>query len=128
MVTVPDRSMALVEAARKGITKEACDWLAKQLGLTMREMAFVMNLSERTLHRYAPQVRLNTAASHRILQLARLYEYGQSVFEDMEKFKRWMRRPHHLFNGQLPLELLDTDTGFRLVEDELGRMEHGIFA
>ena len=39
---------------------------------------------------------------------------------------RWLRRPNRALNGELPIDLLDTDVGARQIEDVLGRIAHGV--
>ena len=119
--------MEIIELSRKGLPKHAADILSKGISLTDREMAKILNLSERTFHRYREDTMFDTATTERLLQLVSLYQKGEEVFESLENFKRWMLQPHALFNEKIPLDLLDTITGFRLVEDELGRIEYGVY-
>ena len=62
------------------------------------------------------------------VELARLYTRGEEVFGSIEKFKRWIKTPGLVFNGETPVSMLDTSAGFDMVFKELGRIEHGIFA
>jgi putative toxin-antitoxin system antitoxin component (TIGR02293 family) len=119
--------MEIIALAKKGLPKRSADVMAKGVGLTDREMARILNISERTFHRYKSETMLDTAATERLLQLFLLYKKGEEVFEDIEKFKRWVRRPLRLFGDKSPLDILDTTTGIRLVEDELGRIEYGVY-
>jgi putative toxin-antitoxin system antitoxin component (TIGR02293 family) len=119
--------MEIIELSRKGLPKRAADILSKGVSLTDREMARILNLSERTFHRYRPETMLDTATTERLLQLVSLYQKGEEVFESLENFKRWMRRTLGLFDNKSPLDLLDTTTGFQLVKDELGRIEYGVY-
>ncbi len=119
--------MEIIALAKKGLPKRSADVMAKGVGLTDREMARILNISERTYHRYKSETILDTAATERLLQLFLLYKKGEEVFEDIEKFKRWVRRPLRLLDDKSPMEILDTTTGIGLVKDELGRIEYGIF-
>lgn len=126
-VDVLSNPMAIIEAARRGIPRKKVDVLAKAIGLTDREMARILNISERTFHRYKDDTLLDTSSSERLLQLTLLYRKGEETFDTLEKFKRYMRRPLQIFEGKPPLDLLDTSLGFRLIEDELDRIEYGVF-
>jgi putative toxin-antitoxin system antitoxin component (TIGR02293 family) len=119
--------MEIIALAKKGLPKRSVDVMAKGVGLTDREMARILNISERTFHRYKSDTILDTAATERLLKLFLLYKKGEEVFEDIEKFKSWVRHQHVLFGEKSPLDMLDTTTGFRLVEDELGRIEYGVY-
>lgn len=118
----------VIEIARKGLPKRSADILAKAIGLTGRELVRILNIAERTFHRYQPETMLDTPSTERLLQLASLYQKGEEVFEDLLIFKNWMRQPNELFNNKSPLEMLDTNTGFQLVEDEIGRIEFNVYS
>ncbi len=40
----------------------------------------------------------------------------------------WLGKANRSLDGQRPLDLLASDAGTRLVENVLGRIEHGVFA
>jgi putative toxin-antitoxin system antitoxin component (TIGR02293 family) len=127
MLLTFDDPFLLIEKTREGLTKDDADALAEVYGLTDREMARILNLSERTYHRYKEEARLDVSASDRLLQLKKLLQYGEQVFDERGKFTRWMRRPLRVLGGKTPLELMDTNTGTKLVENTLGRIEHFVF-
>jgi putative toxin-antitoxin system antitoxin component (TIGR02293 family) len=59
--------------------------------------------------------------------LTNLLQHGLDVFDaDADTLADWLRSPIRELNSQSPLQLLDTSTGFGLVDDVLGRIEHGI--
>lgn len=45
--------------------------------------------------------------------------------ENLER--RWLQTPRELFRGKTPLEMTQTEAGFREVEALLLRVEHGVF-
>ena len=90
---------------------------------------FALDLSLRTLQRFkGSREKLGRTYADRVLRLSMLMERGREVFGGMEKFHRWFERPNITLGGATPKELIDTSFGIALVEDELGRIEHGIFA
>lgn len=71
--------------------------------------------------------RLARDASERVLLLTNLLRHALDVFDgDAGTVADWLRSPIRELNSQSPLHLLDTTTGFGLVDDVLGRIEHGI--
>lgn len=122
-----DDPFLLIEKTREGLTKNDADALANVYDLNDREMARILNLSERTYHRYKEDARLDASASDRLLQLKKVLQYGESVFESREKFQRWLRRPLRTMNGEAPIQLLATITGLNVVETALGRIEYGVY-
>jgi putative toxin-antitoxin system antitoxin component (TIGR02293 family) len=117
-----------IQLSRSGIIKKALLNLTRQISFTLSEIALVLHISERTLQRYADDAKLSADTSERAILLSQLYQRGTEVFGDLENFKEWMRTPLPAFNYQHPISLLDTTFGFQLIQDELGRIEHGIFA
>jgi len=117
-----------IQLSRNGIIKKALMNLSQQLSFSLSEVARVLHISERTLQRYADDEKLSADTSERAILLSQLYQHGTLVFGDLENFKEWMRTPLPAFNYQSPISLLDTTFGFQLIEDELGKIAHGIFA
>jgi putative toxin-antitoxin system antitoxin component (TIGR02293 family) len=118
----------LIELARTGIPKNEVLKMAKHLSFSGKELAIIINLSERTLQRYPDDKKLEKIASEKAIQLAKLYERGNEVWGDLDRFKGWMRHPNPFLGSKTPLEILDTSFGFEMVLDEIGRIEHGILA
>jgi len=117
-----------IQLSREGIIKKALMNLSQQLSFSLSEIARVLHISERTLQRYADDEKLSADTSERAILLSQLYQHGTQVFGDLENFKEWMRTPLPAFNYQPPISLLDTTFGFQLIQDELGKIAHGIFA
>lgn len=126
-LSILSNPMEIIEIARRGIPRKKVDVLAKAIGLTDRDMARILQISERTLHRYKDDTLLDTNASERLLLLSLLYKKGEEVFDNLEKFKFYMNTATHVYNYKKPLELLDTNTGFQIIEDALGRLEYGVY-
>jgi putative toxin-antitoxin system antitoxin component (TIGR02293 family) len=118
----------LIELSRKGLSRAAVDLVAKRIGLTDREMARILNISERTFYRYSPDTQLDTSSTERLLKLMLLYQHGEEVFSDLEDFKPWMRQSMRVFGDKSALDLLDTITGFEWVDNVLSRIEFGTYS
>ncbi len=120
--------MDLIELSNKGLTKNALSHLAKFLSFTMSQMAALLPVTERTIQRYAPRKHFNRVVSEQILQIAEVAARGTEVFEDRNKFLAWMDHPNRALADKTPLSLLNSRFGAEMVLDELGRIEHGVFA
>jgi putative toxin-antitoxin system antitoxin component (TIGR02293 family) len=122
-------NFAVIQQARAGVKRGKADEVARHFGLTDKEMAPILNVSERTLHRLRPETLLDNNASERLLLLEGLLRHGLDVFDGRaDVLGRWLRVPLLELQRQAPLTLLDTATGFGLVHQVLGRIEHGIYA
>ena len=118
----------LIEFSRKGLSRATVDLVAQKLSLSDREMARILNISERTFHRYTPDTQLDTSSTERLLKLMLLYQHGEEVFSNLEDFKPWMRQSMRIFGDKSALDLLDTVTGFEWVNNVLSRMEFGTYS
>ncbi len=117
----------VIDKSRQGILRTEADQVAQLVGLTDIELARILNMSVRNLHRLKSDDKLARDASERLLLLTNLLQHGLDVFdEDVQTLAEWLRSPIRELNTQSPLSLLDTTTGFGLVDDVLGRIEHGI--
>ena len=118
----------LLHLARKGVSKKALVNLAKQISLTIQQVAGIMHISERTLQRYTPATLIKTEHAEKAIELAKLYERGIEIFSTLENFNDWMSTPNYTLNGEAPMALLDSSIGFDLVFQALGRIEYGVFS
>ncbi|MBD2705459.1 DUF2384 domain-containing protein [Spirosoma sp. BT702] len=117
----------VIDKSRQGMLRAEADRVAQLVGLTDLELARILNMSVRNLHRLKADDKLARDASERLLLLTNLLQHGLDVFdEDAQTLAEWLRSPIRELNTQSPLSLLDTTTGFGLVDDVLGRIEHGI--
>ncbi len=124
---VPNES-DLIPIIRNGLPKKHLDHLMSTTGLTLSEASSLLHISERTLHRYKANTILNPEISERILEIARIYTRGAQVLGTLDRFKEWVIFPSWALGDRTPLSYLDTSIGVKLVEDELGRIEHGVLA
>ncbi len=118
----------LVLLTRRGMRKEALLNLAQRLGLTVKELANLLPVTERTIQRKAPESVLGTAVSEQIVLITQLTDKGEEVFGSTELFKKWIRKKNTALGGHKPLHLLDTSIGIQMVEDVLGRLSYGVYS
>jgi putative toxin-antitoxin system antitoxin component (TIGR02293 family) len=119
-------NLDLFEAGRRGIPKKALLHLAERLNLSLKVLAELVHVTERTLQRKRDQEVLSKPVSEQALQLAEVYARGEEVFGAEEKLNSWLRQPNLALGGHPPLELLSSRFGAEMVLDELGRIEHGV--
>lgn len=113
---------------RAGVPKKALDHLVDVTGISAVEMAGIVRTSDRTLRRYSANQKLNAEQSERVIELAKVYSRGEEVFGSIDAFREWMNGTVLALGNKKPKEFLDTSLGIEMLMDELGRIEHGIFA
>lgn len=117
----------LVASSRQGLLRSEVDTVAAMVGLTDKEMAYALNMTPRNLHRLRDDQRFGVDVSERLLLLKNLLEHALDTFEGRKPtILTWLRTPIRELANQPPLQLLDTVTGFGLVDDVLGRLDYGL--
>ncbi len=83
----------------------------------------------RTLrHRQTKKEPLTIEESDRVVRLARIQTLAEDVFGDPQKANRWLREDLGVLDGKPPLELAQTESGARLVEQILAKIDWGAAA
>jgi putative toxin-antitoxin system antitoxin component (TIGR02293 family) len=118
----------LINLIRTGVQKHSLENLMHITGFTAIEMAALVRTTDRTLRRYSSTEVLQPDISERIVEIARLYSRGEEVFGSLNNFKTWMNSPVMALGNKKPRDFLDTSIGIEVLTEELGRIEHGIFA
>ncbi len=120
--------LSIIRHARKGIKTGYLLQLGDLMGLTQIEISKILHVSLRTLQRYDHDFILDSDASSKVIQLGMLYHRGLDVIGDQLGFSDWLKSPMSSLEGRSPLDYLDTPFGFQLINQILGRIEHGVFA
>ncbi len=120
--------MDLVALGSRGVTKKAVSHLADYLSLSSKQVADLLPVTERTLHRYSPQQHLNQSVSEQVIHIAEVLAQGTEVFGEKAKLLLWLNTPHTVFSGKTPFSLLKSRFGAELVLEELGRIEFGVYS
>lgn len=70
---------------------------------------------------------LSAGESDRALRLERIAQQAERVFGTPEKAQRWLRKESRALDGARPIDLMRSETGAHIVEEELHRIDHGMF-
>jgi|LGOV01.1.fsa_nt_gb putative toxin-antitoxin system antitoxin component (TIGR02293 family) len=100
-----------VALARQGLPKTALFHLARYLHLSLADIAAVLPISYRTLHRYPEHKKLSGHLSGHVIALAQVYVRVVEVFEDDEKARRWLLQPCRALGGGSPILVIGFSAG-----------------
>lgn len=117
--------LGAVRAVREGLPIEAVEKVIRSGQLSPLELDRLQIPTDRQA---TSSGKLTPEQSDRLLRILRVIREAEETFANQEKARRWLRRGTHVFGGQSPLQMLDTDVGARNVEALLGRIGHGIAA
>lgn len=114
-----------------GIPSASILYLANAVEPLPSEMlSEALGVSLRTLHRKkgAEGDTLTVAQGGRTFKFAEVVAKARLVLGSREAAIRWLTSPAMGLDQQKPIDLLATPAGTQLVEELLGRIEHGIYA
>jgi putative toxin-antitoxin system antitoxin component (TIGR02293 family) len=114
--------------ARKGIQKSRLLSIARESGLTMKELSSYLRISTRSIQEKEPTQLIAPGPSERALYIAKLFKLGIETFSSKEKFHNWLNSENSAMGGEMPVSYLDTFSGIQLVMDELNAIEYGFSA
>jgi len=117
----------LIELTRTGIPTKSIGRIKEYTSLTDSELSNLLPISQRQLLRYPPTHKLNKEITSHLIQFIELFQKGFSLFGE-KKFKLWIRTPNTVLNKNRPIDILDTSIGIEMVEDVLGRIQHGVYS
>jgi putative toxin-antitoxin system antitoxin component (TIGR02293 family) len=97
------------------------------LGLERGEIDAVI-IPQRTLqHRRSRREKLTVDESDRVLRAIRVLSLAEAIYGSRERALAWLRKPNPRLDDRVPLSLLKTDTGSRIVEELLVQIDEGMF-
>jgi len=111
-------------------SKEIIERFMKISGMPNRLLAEqVFEISPKTLYLYRNSERaLPIRINEQILKLEELYKKGIELFEDSERFNKWLKSESYGLGNIKPVNLINSITGIDLVYEELVRIEFGTTA
>lgn len=120
-------SVAEIAVIRRGYAWPVAHKLQDELGLTDPRFASFLGMSSRTIARLRKsQRRLDTVASDRLYRLRHIIDLAAEVFEDRGSAMNWLKEEQPGLQYKAPLDILDTEPGFRAVETLLLQIDYAV--
>jgi putative toxin-antitoxin system antitoxin component (TIGR02293 family) len=102
--------------------------LKKQGGFSNEEIARLVIAARTQRHRRAKKQPLTVEESDRVVRLARIQSIAEDVFGDAERANSWLREKLGILDHNAPLDLAQTESGARVVEQILAKIDWGAAA
>ena len=121
----------LIAAVREGFPARSLEMVFEDLAdleLSQAQLYATVGNIRTLLRKRAKKQRLSTDESDRLARVARMLVRAEDAFGDQGNAHRWLARPNRALGSHRPFQLLDSDAGSQLVEQVLGRIEHGVFS
>jgi len=135
----PRNTLELEAQLRHGLPVRSFVAFKQWARLSNEELASIADISPKTLQRYFNPVRAKTGTSKsarvavspsdRVFRAAEVMALAREVFGgDDDAAREWLRSEQFGLGGKVPLDMLRTNLGAHLVEEELKRIQHGFLA
>ncbi len=125
---IQEDDLAMMMAAERGVPYGDYEAIMAQSDLSSQDWSGILHISERTLQRLrADRKVMDSSASERLLAVAQLLRMGARVLGSPQALRQWIETESPALGGVKPLDFLPSTFGQRLLRDELGRMEHGVW-
>ena len=117
----------VIARMRVGTPARTVPRIAIRFGITQDRLLDFLRLPKSTVKgRISADGKLSGTEQDRVYRAERVLERALQVLEDEEAAKTWLTRANRSLGGEVPLALLDTEVGYELVLDTLGRIEYGV--
>ena len=121
--------LELSDRVQAGFPFKSFTILTRSMEVTNKELAELVQISNRTLHRRQKEGKLKADESGRLLRFARIFTCAVDLFEgDKPAAQNWLSSDNRALKGESPLEASRTEEGAREVENLITRLEHGVFS
>jgi putative toxin-antitoxin system antitoxin component (TIGR02293 family) len=127
----PESQMTALEkmdVVREGVSKRDLEHLKEKAQLDYDNLAKALSVTRATLINKQKDEKFGAVVSEKIVSLADIYSYGYEVFEDEDKFNRWMFRANRALGGKAPYDLVDNQFGREEVRNLIGRIDYGVYS
>jgi putative toxin-antitoxin system antitoxin component (TIGR02293 family) len=98
--------------------------------LTLEDVAEVVGISVRTLHRYrnvSAKQTMQPDMGSRVWQLAETLAKATDLMGGRQQATQWLKAPANRLDGHSPIDLLRTSQGAAKVASYLNRMDYGVY-
>jgi putative toxin-antitoxin system antitoxin component (TIGR02293 family) len=117
----------LARLVRRRIPLRALTFV-KRGGFSDQEIGRFVIPARTQRHRDAQKQPLTVDESDRVVRLTRMQALAEDVFGDPEKANRWLRENLAILDGKSPLEVARTESGARVVDEILAKIDWGAAA
>ena len=118
----------IIQLIQSGLPYSCLETLRQYSGLSMEQLARLLQIAPRTLARRKTQGQLRPDESERLLRLGRVLEQALNMVGGYpHDAMQWLSTPAPSLGGQLPLEYAMTEIGAEQVIRTINRLEQGGF-
>lgn len=120
----------VIETMRGGaVAVHVPSQVAASVGVSQERLFEELRIPKVTMRaRTSKTAALSPTEQDRLYRAEKAMTRAQSVFDDADDAKAWVIDRNRALGGVSPLSLLDTEAGYELVLDTLGRIAYGVIS
>ena len=126
-ISQQSETVRVINKLEVGIPVTAVEKIASYLDVSINELMIYLRISRSTWHRRKKVGKLDFNLSDKVFQFSKVLEYAENVFGNKDKVRLWFKVPSIVFENRRPVELVGSLSGMNLINDELIRIEHGVY-
>lgn len=117
-----------IEIIREGINPELIDNFLNQQSFVVKDVLSRLKITTSTYFAKKKDHKLlDSVSTEKFLRLISVVKNAQEILGNQEA-KSWLYRKVPSLGDQIPMDLLDTEVGHRLVEEALLQIKYGIYS
>lgn len=129
VVGSPQSDFEFIEIIRIGLPAKVIKCVVQSSAVSEDVIYKSLRIAKRTVaRRKASATRLKAAESELIYRFSKVVVTATEILGDVDKAREWLLTDNRAFNGERPIDLLDTGIGFEDVMDVLHRIEYGVYS
>ena len=114
--------------ALKGVSYGQFEKFATYTGLTEAQLATALGIPSSTHSRRKIEVKLSSTESERLLRFMKRFDETLELFDrNPEATRLWFLKSRPALGGKMPIELMTTEFGGKMVERLVGQLIHGVY-
>lgn len=117
-----------ITMVKKGISKNYLVSFKITINIDYDRFATILGTTKTTLHKKQGDELFSSSISEKTVALMDIYRYGYEVFEDRDKFNKWIQTSNRALGDRIPLDVMDTIFGLDEVKNIITRIEHGVYS
>jgi putative toxin-antitoxin system antitoxin component (TIGR02293 family) len=117
----------LARVVHDGIRLSVLDHVSRA-GFSKQEIEDFIIPARTLRHRKTNREPLTLEESDRVVRLTRIQALAEDVFGDVSKANRWLREGLSILDGKSPLDVARTESGARVIEQILAKIDWGAAA
>jgi putative toxin-antitoxin system antitoxin component (TIGR02293 family) len=118
----------LTTLSRSGLPRRYFQFFTGNVGIAVTDFEHLAQMPPDTINGKDDQELLSPDATERLIEVALIFVRGIEIFGSKASFRKWISTENLALGGIKPQELLDNSFGIQELNDELTRIDHGIFA